>query len=225
MDRPATIQPRLKTPPRDRATAPPTDLTSDSDAQRQELPPSVQRLIVLAPDLESGESELAQRIWLLASPRGLEILYVSLYKTVASEPLVRRQLATLAALTRDRRTRVETLVVLEHDWLPAIRQVWRAGDLIVCHQEQLHAAKESLASALPGPVYLLSGWYQRPAPEPSGRLRQLLSLVGSIGILAGFFVMQAEIARTYRDGAYYLLMGLSVLLEVIAVVLWARFLM
>src|SRR5689334_2075533 len=77
-------------------------------AQAHKPLPSAQRLVVLVPNVEVDEVELAYRIWSLASPRRLEVLFLSLVGEAREEAQARRRLARLAAITRDQGTRIET---------------------------------------------------------------------------------------------------------------------
>src|ERR1700720_2038974 len=64
------------------------------------LPPA-RRLVVLVPYLDLDEPALSRRIWNLAAPNKLAVLYLGLSPSTSEEPHARRQLATIAALTRD----------------------------------------------------------------------------------------------------------------------------
>ena len=191
---------------------------------------STRRLVVLVIDVDGAEIELARRIWLLASPRGLDVLYLSLVKDLSEEPAARRRLTTLAALTRDARTHVETAVSLDHDWLLAVRGILHPQDVIICASEQMASTRglrrqpldQALASALQTPVYLMSGLDQAtPRPQAAKAARRALSLLPFL-IVVGFFMLQLQIAQLPHGWSYYVLMCLSVLAEAGLIMLCVR---
>jgi len=157
----------------------PAPLT-DPVTRESELPPLAHRLVVLVPDAEVDEARLARTIWTLAAPHGLPVLFLGLGSNPATEFSARRRLTLLAAMTRDNHVPVETRFKFDADWLPAVREVWRADDLIVCHAEQTLSGWSlgrqplgwSLVSKLRGAVYILNGFYSPLAlPPPNGNRR------------------------------------------------------
>ena len=179
------------------------------------------RLVVLAPDVNGAEAELARRVWLLASPGALDVLYLSLAGDAEQELQARRQLATLASLTRDRRTQVDTAVRLGRDWPRAIRSVHGSGDLILC-TPACQVDDQALAATLRAPVVVLSGPNAAPPADYRPGRRRFLGTVLAVAIVTGFTLLQLRIAQLPQDWAYYALMSLSVLAEAGVVWLWAR---
>lgn len=195
-----------------------------------DLIPPARRLVVLVFDAEDAEMELARRIWLLASPRGLDVLYLSLNEDPSEEPLARRRLATLAALTRDARTRVETMLLFDHDWRVAVRRLAQPQDIVICSSEQTvpmrghkrQSLDQALACELQVPVVVLWNHTRRaPHPPETVAARRALGALPYL-IVAGFFVVQWQIAQLPRGGAYYVLMCLSVLIEMGLIMLCVR---
>ena len=143
------------------------------------LPPA-RRLVVLVPDADQDETGLTRRIWTLAAPRQMEVLYLGLYRTPSDEPRARRRLATMAALTRDDCVNVKTALVMDADWLRSLRSLVQTGDLIVCHAEQLQGGWHRdrplgpyLSQALKIPVVTIEGFYagaEAPAIDWVARL-------------------------------------------------------
>jgi hypothetical protein len=116
----------------------------------QTLPPA-RRLVVLVSSRMVDQAGLAARVLGLASPRELSILFLALAGETHEPLRVRRELATLAALTQDGRLHIETQVSLEGNWLRAVGPVWLPGDLVVCHAEEpWDGGRASLATALLG---------------------------------------------------------------------------
>jgi hypothetical protein len=195
----------------------------------QPLPPA-RRLIVLIPDQDTDEAELTRRIWALASPRPLAVMYLSLTRDSLTEARARRRLATLAALTRDDRVAVQTQLEIGSQWMPAVKAVWRSGDLVVCHAEQKAPSgfgdlwrkplAQTLAAALQAPVYLFSGFYpKRPLPKASGAA-QVLSWSIPLALLVGFFLLQVQIIQQVTGWLQTALLSASVALEFGLLGLW-----
>lgn len=198
----------------------------------QPLPPA-SRLLVLIPDQDTDETELARRVWELASPRHLAVVYLSLTTDALTEARARRRLATLAAVTRDEWVNVQTRMVIGGDWRKAVRAVWRSGDLVVCHAEQMvpdgfvgmwrKPLGQALVATLNAPVYLLTGFYMAlPAPT-TRRFSQLLSWSIPLLILIGFFMLQVQIEQQVTGWLKTMLLSASVALEFGLVGLWNRF--
>lgn len=190
--------------------------------------PEAHRLVVLIPDGDVDEAGLARRIWTLASPRQLQVLYLGICHTLAREPMARRRLATLAALTRDDGVATRTQVVMEDDWLLALRPRMAAGDLIVCHSEQTRGFREparslaeTLNRALQAPVYVLEGFLPTSPPDAAWHA-PLVFWAGAAVIVAGAFWLQVSIAGLGRNGGETVLMMLSVAGEFSLIALWNR---
>lgn len=197
----------------------------------QPLPPA-RRLVVLVPDTDVDESELATRIWSLASPRGLAVLYLGMIRDVRAESLTRRRLITLAAITRDDWAHVETRLELEGNWIQIVRRIWEPGDLIICHAEQAlsgwslnrKSLAQSLVAALNTPVYVLSGFYAGLPTEQPRWLARLLAWLPPLVILVIFFMLQVRITRGTTGWVQTALLCLSVIVEFGLIGAWEHFL-
>ena len=95
----------------------------------------ITRLIVLVPRPDVDESALARRVWSLAAPLSLKVVYVGLGRQGELEWHMRRTLASLTALTRDQNVPVQPHIAVESDWIRAVRGLWHAGDLVICSAE------------------------------------------------------------------------------------------
>lgn len=191
--------------------------------------PAARRLVVLMPDMDLDEAGLAWRVWSLAAPNSLAVLYLGSARSETEEPRARRRLATIAALTRDERVMVKTMLALEANWLGALRPVLRSGDVIVCHAEQTlwswrgaRLLGSGLCQALQSPVHLLSGFY-RKAPAPAAHLAAaILFWGGAVAILTSAFWLQVQISALPPNGAESALLLLSVVAECGLIGLWNR---
>lgn len=185
-----------------------TDLVVSPANVDSGLVASIQRLVVLTPQVDGLEAELARRVWLLAAPRGLDVLYLSLVDDTRNEPLSRRRMATLAALTRDPQMQVETALSFESDWPAAVRSVWRPGDLLICPVEVMRAV-----STLHIPLYMLDTLGgSMPRRLQATLARWAFALLPYVIVIA-FFVLQAQVASWPHNAAYYVMMIGSVVLE------------
>lgn len=95
------------------------------------------RLVALISPETIQETHLAATIWRQASTYSADVLYLSIASDDQHEMDLRCRLATLAAITRDRRVRVETRVFHTSSWLTAINSILRPGDTLVVPSEQL----------------------------------------------------------------------------------------
>lgn len=194
------------------------------------LPPA-RRLLVLISDVNTDEAELARRIWSLASPRGLEVLYLGLCRDSYQEPRARRRLASLAAMTRDDWAHVETRLELGQDWVWAVKAAYRADDLIVCHARQSVSAwgfvrkplSHVILSALNSAVYVLSGFYPETSPDQPNSMAQFISWAIPIIIVAGFSWIQIRIEQLPKDWAHTTLLCISVVVEYSLIGIWSHF--
>lgn len=223
----ATTEVAMNTPPTSASSLAQLIIPAD-----QPLPPA-RRLVVLTPDWDLNEAELARRIWMLASPRCLTVLYFGLTHDSGTEARARRRLATLAALTRDDGVAVQTRLDLGTHWIPAVAAGQRPGDLVVCHAEQWvkgglaglgrRPLAHALASQLQTPVYLCSGFYPVLPENTTHWSAPILSWVVPLAILIGFFLLQVQIAQQVTGWLQTTLLSASVALEFGLVGLWNFF--
>jgi len=175
------------------------------------------RLIVLVPD-DSDHSEMTRRIWELANATGTRVQFLGVCKDAAQEPSLRRGLVTMAALVQDGRVSTEAKVEIGTNWVDAVKRNLQAGDMIVCFAEQraglLHRPLSQILEAnLDAPVYIISGLYPQRTSR-SNWLYQIVAWIGSIGIIAGSFLLQIRLTSLPQDWAQTTLLILSVLVEV-----------
>jgi hypothetical protein len=193
--------------------------------------PAARRLVVLVPDVEVDESGLAARIWGLASPRRLEVLLLGTARREQEQYRARRRLVTMAAITRDDSVHVDIELALDQGWLPAVRHVWRPGDLVVCHDEQRltaglgrHPLAQVLLRRVATPVYVVSGFYPELPDERVRGVAQLGSWLPPAVIIALFFGLQARLTRATTGSLQTILFLLTVLIEFALIAAWERFL-
>lgn len=191
--------------------------------------PECRRIIVLVPNGDMDQAaHLPQRIWQLAVQAKSCVLYLALAGDYESEMNARRQLALLAAITRDKRVPVETQVAHTSNWVQALKSVLQPGDLILSHAELItrkglfgsEPLSEQLYNSFSIPVYLISG-YAHIEPEKTPQLLRLfLTGVLLVLILVGFFTLDEQIIRQLAGVAQQATLLLMVLLEIGAIWLW-----
>jgi hypothetical protein len=187
-------------------------------------PISVRRLVVLIPNVDIDEAEVAQEVWKLAFPPGLAVLFLGLCPNINEEPRVRRRLATLAALTRDERVSVDMQLEFGHNWIKKLRTVLAVGDIVVCHTEQQtgiwHQPLELALARLDIPTLTLKGFIPPMYKSSSTFLRESIFWLVSVVIVLGFFWLQAQELRISEIWAQDTLLGLSILIELGVLFVW-----
>jgi hypothetical protein len=182
---------------------------------------ATRRLVVLIPDVDTNEPELARYIWQLASTRELSVLLLGTFEDVRREPRARRRLATLASLMCDDRVQVETRLEAGQGWWLAIQTVLTNGDLVVCHAEQqvarLGVGREPLSrwlmARLNQPVCELAGFYPELPPELPGPVNQIITIGVPIFIIAAFTLLEVLIHQMVAANFYIPAMALAVVVE------------
>jgi hypothetical protein len=187
------------------------------------------RLVVLVPDRDVDQAALARRIWNLAAPNKLAVLYLGLTTSSSEEPRARRQLASIAALTRDDWVKVSTTLVVETDWVQALRLRLGAEDVIVCHAEQIlpgwrgaRPLGHALCEILQTPVHLLEGFYAGDPAQPAHPTAAIVFWAGAVAILGLAFWLQLQINALPKNWAESALMVISVVAECGLIGLWSR---
>src|SRR6266487_1520124 len=176
-----------------------------------------QRLIVLVPDLEWDYIPAIHRIWELANFQPARVLFISLCKDPKQELSLRRALVILSAMVQDGKIPVETKVENGTNWVDVVKRNYQADDMIICFAEQrvglLHKPlSQILESNLIIPVYVVSG-VNIPKPK-SNRLAEVTAWLGSIGMIAGFGLLQVKIMQVSEGWFQTLLLILVVISEI-----------
>ena len=177
---------------------------------------SARRLIVLVP-ADADYAAVTHRVWELAHATGCQILFLSLCTDGAEESSLRRQLITMSAMIQDGKLCVEARVEIGSNWVQTVKSEVQEGDMIVCFAEQraglLHKPlSQILQSNIKAPVYILSGL----APQSSSQSNwssQIMTWIGSIGIIIGSCLLQVRITSLSQDWAQTTLLILSVIGE------------
>lgn len=189
------------------------------------IPP--RRLVVLIPDQDVNEADLARHLWTWAETAELDILLLGSI-TQGDEAYVRRRLTNIASFLRNGRIRVETTLRHQNRWEPALQESSRPGDLLVCHAEQRisynglkkYPLSEVLLTTFNKPVYVLKGFYPGLRVELSLPIGRWISAVVPIIIIIGFFFLQIRIDIDKTGWIGKILFMLSILIEAVLIGLW-----
>ena len=180
------------------------------------------RLIVLIP-AEADCSPVTRRVWELANATGSAVQFLGLCKDADQEPALRRDLVTMSALIRGAQIPAEAVVEFGKNWVEAVKRNYRPGDMVVCVADprvgfQGKPLSHILESSLKAPVYILSrGNAERPKPS---WLFQLVTWVGFVGIVIGFFILQMKVTQLTRDWPQSVLLILLLIPEFWLIWVW-----
>jgi hypothetical protein len=180
-------------------------------------------LIVLIPE-NVDYSRVTRRIWELANATGASVQLLGLCRDTTEEMSLRRELVTVSALIQDAKIAVETRIEIGTNWLKAVKNNYRDGDMIVCIAEQSIGMRrkplsQSLESAIHAPVYILSK-IQTPKPQAKLFPRALAMWCGFAGIMIGFFVLQVKLIQVSKDGFQTLMLILLLIPEFWFIKIW-----
>ena len=180
------------------------------------------RFVVVIPENEFNEVELAHRLWNLAEPGPINILLVTLAAAYRRDAYLRRRLATLAAITEDKKVRVRIEIAEERSWASVINRILRTGDLILCIRGQARRSfgirsgdlGEHLSALLDAPVLVLSGFKLGWPKVYLNLFKETAGWLSAIMLLTSFLWLQIHIGEALNGGVYVLVMILLVFIEI-----------
>ena len=148
-----------------------------------------ERVVVFVPAGLDDINDFARQVYLLALVEGREVLYLYV-NTGGGDPLAAaRTLATLTALTQDRQVTVRARQAGAADWVEALRQVTRPGDLVAWAEAGL-AAPAGLEAELGIIQHVLPG---AMAAARRNWLRPALFWLLTVALLAGFSYLEVSL--------------------------------
>jgi hypothetical protein len=198
----------------------PTTLTMERFSQADHR---ARRLIVLIPeDLDSTFA--VRRIWEWANAAGAHIQLLSLCDDHALEPALRRRLVRMASLLQSGAVLAELRIESGTNWVEMVKRNSQPEDGIVCFAGQRvgvwnRPLSQILQSTLKNPVYIMSDLSPQNPPRTNWLLK-IVPWVGSIGIIAGAFVLQIQIVSVTQGGMETTLLILSTLVEAWLIGVW-----
>ena len=186
--------------------------------------PEQHRLLVLVP-ANADYGTMTRQIWELAnSMNSTSVQLLSLCKDILEEPGLRRGLATMCALIGEAGVPVETKVEFASSWVDVIKRNHQRGDLVACFAEQhtgilQRPLSQIMQSNLNIRVYILSGVDAQNLPRTNW-FSQIMAWTGSVGIIAGSFLLQIRITSLPQDWAQTTLLIFSVVGEIWLIWVW-----
>lgn len=202
----------------------PTPVTYKSNP---DLNPGCPGRLLIPVSTDIDYSTATQRIWEIAHSTRMGVQLLGLCKDATEQPTLHRRLVTMASLLQDGKISVESRLDVGTDWMNMIKPYYEAGDVIVCFAGQRTGTlrrplSQVLESSLKATVYILSA----PLPEQpaSNILLQVIAWLGSMGVIIGFGILQANIMRLPEGWLQTVLLILSVIPEFWLIYTWhARF--
>jgi hypothetical protein len=198
---------------------------------------SITRLIVLVPARGIDNSALARKIWMLAEPCAINVLFLGLNgHQPGDEGDVRLSIANLASMTRDEHIQVDTHLEPDDSWVRAVHRVWQPGDTVICLAEHKvnikHHGDYPLSTVLDAildvPVYVIPGLYltdrvklRNEAERIHWVEQELSQLLVPFLILGTFLLMQIGIGDSTSGVLRTVLLSVSGLAEVGVLGVWA----
>jgi hypothetical protein len=185
--------------------------------------------VVLVPEFDVDETQFARQIWSLVSHQSATaILLVCLVNKYQDGPESQRRLVTLAALTQDSSSSINTRVVNADNWLTGLQGIVQPGDLLVCQAEQklsmgsfgAQSLAEGLTRVLPYPVAVLTGLWTPTAKSHSKTSQQILKWVVLLLIVGGFFAAEVNIQKITVGWLSNLLFIAAFALEIGSIWVW-----
>ncbi len=190
---------------------------------RQVYPERSGRLIVLIPE-DVDCSRVTRRIWELANTTGSTVQLLGLCSDTTEEMSLRRELVMVSALIQDAKIAVETRIEIGTNWLKAVKNNYRDGDMIVCIAEQSIGIRRQplsqlLESTMRAPVYILSK-IQTPKSQSKFLPKMIAAWSGFAGIMIGFFILQVKVIQMSKDGFQTLMLLLLLIPEFLFIKIW-----
>jgi hypothetical protein len=192
----------------------------------------VKRLIVLVPDQGADGNSLAQRVWSLAAPCELQVLFLCVPESDAyQESAIYLRLITLASQIRSDQVQVDTCVEPGQGWVEAVVRHWRPGDIVICCAEHtIHTTSYGkqplynvLEETLGVPIFVLEGVYAlQPARANQHGPRTLHWLI-PILIIAVFFFVETRVDSLTTGMAHTLILAAFAVVEVSILAAWSSF--
>jgi hypothetical protein len=186
------------------------------------------RMLVLVSRQNISDADFARRIWTMAAPAHMTVVYLCVVNSIEEQMQAERRLATLAAITRDAQVRVEFCVIQGGSWLEAVRKLWKPRDVVVCHAEpagkkgwsERQPLDQVISTTLKTSVIVLSGFAEESKPDWKHRFLLIPYWLSLIAILAGSFLFQAKIYQADKGFVGTVMVLLTFIVEVSIIWFW-----
>lgn len=194
------------------------------------LPIEQGRLIVLVPESLVPDMEMMNQIYQMAMRERREVFYLALVDGNAKMLSATRSVATFKALVSGGRLSSASRVVEASHWLETLREIYRPGDMVVCHSEQqvrsglfhTRPASEIVRAELHAPVSTVSGFYHPERLQVGNWLHRLIYWAGLLAIVSLFFLLEIRLDQGVHGAARSVLLGALLLATLAAGIAWNR---
>jgi hypothetical protein len=187
------------------------------------------RLVVLIPESLAGNTDLAHEVHRLALREGCNVLYLALVDDVQNRLVVLRDMATMKAATFEQGLVVEISLTDTGHWLNSLKDLYCAGDIIVCHAEQV--VKDGFLRTIPlndylkshfsAPVRMISHFYHPLRTQARQWLNGILFWLGCLTILAVFFTLEIRVDQIMPGPVRVSLLSLLLVGELGTLLTWS----
>ncbi len=189
------------------------------------------RLIVLIPDGLAGNRDLAHKLHGMAQRDHRDVFYLSLVDYEENQLAVSRSMATMKAVTSADDLEVLSETAESSRWIEALREIYRPGDVVVCHEEQsvryglLNAGPldEFIREQLSMPVRTVSGFYHPQKIQLKRIGGEILYWFGFIVILALFSALEIALDRAIQGGMQTVVLCAALCVEFAAIMTWHNY--
>ena len=194
------------------------------------LPVEKGRLIVLVPECLVSNIELMNKIYQMARREQREVFYLALVDEDANMLAATRSIATLKALVSGGQLSSASQVVETSHWTGALREIYRAGDIIVCHEEQrvrsgfFHTipACEYLETMYQEPVRVISGFYHPERLQIGQWVKRAVFWVGLLVIMAAFLLLEIQMDQAIHGITRTVLLIILLGVEIVFGIAWNK---
>ncbi len=190
-------------------------------------PAETPRLVVVVSAV-TEEAALAARILAQTKTVSQPVLLLGVAATREAENDLRRGLATVQAFIAGQGHPVDLRSESGRGWLQRVRAEYRPVDQLACYEEESASLwseplSDVLARSLEAPVCDFSALH---SPVAGGRitLSRAGAWLGSLGLIAGFLVLQARIVIAMQGLTQSLVLVVTFLAEIVLILLWNSFL-
>ncbi len=188
------------------------------------------RLVVLVPESLVANIEMMNKIYQMATREQREVFYLVLVNGDTEILAATRSAATLKALVSGGRFSSASRVVQASRWLSALREIYRPGDVIVCHAEQqvrggflrTVPASEFLRAGMQVPVRVISGFYHPVRTQIQEWLAGAVYWAGVLAIVGTFFFLEISLDQGLHGAARSALLIVLLLATLAAGIAWTR---
>lgn len=194
------------------------------------LPVTNGRLIVLVPENLLGNTELMNKVYRMATREEREVFFLALVDGSTQLLAATRSVATLKALVSGGRINAGSQVVEASHWLPALREIFRPGDVIVCQAEQQVRSgflrtvpvSDFVREHMKAPVRTISGFYRPVRMQMQHWLGNIVYWVGLLAIIVSFFMLEVRLEQGVHGIARTVLLIVLLIAALGAGIIWNK---